>query len=180
MISGRKSMLSNWSCLNWSIAEQTARGGSTVGLCRCVCAQLCLYEPTDCSLPGSSVHGIPQARILEWVAISVFRGSSWPRDPTHVSCISLIIVGLFTRWATGTNDVIFQQTVGLEDTWLERTEMGSSNPLPFAFLTQKNPPVKKETRVQSLGREDPLEKEMATNSIIFAWEIPRTEKPGGL
>ena len=118
MISGRKSMLSNWSCLNWSIAEQTARGGSTVGLCRCVCAQLCLYEPTDCSLPGSSVHGIPQARILEWVAISVFRGSSWPRDPTHVSCISFITGGLFTRWATGTNDVIFQQTVGLEDTWL--------------------------------------------------------------
>ena len=39
-----------------------------------------LSDPMDCSLPGSSVHGIFQARILEWVAISFFRGSSQPRD----------------------------------------------------------------------------------------------------
>ena len=38
----------------------------------------------------------------------------------------------------------------------------------------------KETWVQSLGREDPLEKEVATHSNILAWEIPRTEEPGGL
>ena len=52
--------------------------------------QLCLTlcNPMDCSLPGSSVHGILQARILEWVAISFSRGSSWPRDWTHVSCVS--------------------------------------------------------------------------------------------
>ena len=37
-----------------------------------------------------------------------------------------------------------------------------------------------DTQVQSLGREDPLEKEMATHSSILAWEIPWTEKPGGL
>ena len=42
----------------------------------------------DCSLPGSSVHGILQARILEWIAISFSRGSSWPRDQTRVSCIT--------------------------------------------------------------------------------------------
>ena len=42
----------------------------------------------DCSLPGSSVHEIFQARILEWVAISYSRGSSWPRDQTHISYIS--------------------------------------------------------------------------------------------
>ena len=41
----------------------------------------------DCSLPGSSVHEILQARILEWVAISISRGSSWPRGQTCVSCI---------------------------------------------------------------------------------------------
>ena len=41
-----------------------------------------------CSLPGSSDHGIFQARILEWVAISFFRGSSWPRDRTCISCIA--------------------------------------------------------------------------------------------
>ena len=44
----------------------------------------------DCSLPGSSVHGISQARILEWVAISSSRGSSWPSDQTQVSCIFCI------------------------------------------------------------------------------------------
>ena len=49
------------------------------------CPTLC--DPRDCSLPGSSVHEIFQARILEWVAISFSRGSSWPRDRTRVSRI---------------------------------------------------------------------------------------------
>ena len=43
-----------------------------------------LWDSLDCSLPGCSVHGIFQARILEWVAISYSRRSSWPRDQTHV------------------------------------------------------------------------------------------------
>ena len=53
-------------------------------------AQLCptLCNPVDCSPPGSSVHGILQARILEWVAISFSRGSSQPRDRTQVSRIA--------------------------------------------------------------------------------------------
>ena len=51
----------------------------------------------DCSLPGSSVHGIFQARILEWVAISFSRRSSWPRDWTWVSHI---VGRCFTVWAT--------------------------------------------------------------------------------
>ena len=52
-------------------------------------AQLCLTlrSPMDCSPSGSSVHGILQARILEWVAISFSRGSSHPRGQTQVSCI---------------------------------------------------------------------------------------------
>ena len=50
------------------------------------CPTLC--DPVDCSLPGSSVHGILQARILEWVAISFSRGSSRPRDRTQVSHIA--------------------------------------------------------------------------------------------
>ena len=44
----------------------------------------------------------------------------------------------------------------------------------------KNPPAVQETRVQSLGQEDPLEKEMATHSSILAWEIAGTEEPGRL
>ena len=50
----------------------------------------------DRSLPGSSVHGILQARILEWVTIPFFRGSSWIRDQTRVSCIA---GRFFTFWA---------------------------------------------------------------------------------
>ena len=44
----------------------------------------------------------------------------------------------------------------------------------------KNLPAMQETRVQSLGQEDPLEEEMATHSSVLAWEIPWTEEPGGL
>ena len=51
-----------------------------------MCLTLC--NPMDCSLPSSSVHGIFQARVLEWVAISFSRGSSWPRDRTRVSRIA--------------------------------------------------------------------------------------------
>ena len=51
----------------------------------------------DCSPPGSSVHGIFQAWILEWVAVSFSRGSSWPRDRTRVS---RIVGRRFTVWAT--------------------------------------------------------------------------------
>ena len=59
------------------------------------CPTLC--NPMDCSLPGFSVHGIFQARVLEWVAISFSRGSSQPRDRTWV----FHIVGRrFTLWAT--------------------------------------------------------------------------------
>ena len=54
-----------------------------------VVAQLCLTlcDQMDCISPGSSVHGILQARILGWVTILFFRGSSQPRDRTQVSCI---------------------------------------------------------------------------------------------
>ena len=47
-----------------------------------------LCNPMECSPPGSSVHGILQARILEWVAMPSFRGSSRPRDQTQVSCVA--------------------------------------------------------------------------------------------
>ena len=65
-------------------------------------AQLCLTlcDPMDCSLPGSSVHGIFQGRILERVAVSFSRGSSQPRDRIHVSCISCIGRLILYHWAT--------------------------------------------------------------------------------
>ena len=57
------------------------------------CTTLC--NPTDCSPPGSSVHGILQTRILEWVAISFSKGSSQPTDQILISCI---VGGFFTNW----------------------------------------------------------------------------------
>ena len=68
----------------------------------CSLAQSCLAlrNPSDCSHPGSSVHGILPARILEWVAISFSRRYSWLRDWTHVSCVSCIDRCIFYHWAT--------------------------------------------------------------------------------
>ena len=68
----------------------------------CMCGQLLqscptLCDPLDCSLPGSSVPGTSQARILEWSAMPSSRGSSQPRDQTRVSCLA---GRFFTHWAT--------------------------------------------------------------------------------
>ena len=72
-----------------------------VSLCVCVCvrslSRVWLYDPMDCSSPGSSVRGIFQTRILEWVAIPFSRGTSRPRDQTWVSHIT---DRRFTVWAT--------------------------------------------------------------------------------
>ena len=72
--------------------------GLTLSLCVCVCAQSCLTlcDPMDCSPPDSSVHGIFQARIQEWIAISFSRGSSWPRDPPWVFGSPALAGRLFT------------------------------------------------------------------------------------
>ena len=58
------------------------------------CSTLC--DPMDYSLPGSLVHGILQARILEGVAMPSFRASAHPRDQTRVSCVSCIAGGFFS------------------------------------------------------------------------------------
>ena len=67
-----------------------------------MCAWSCptLWPNMDCSLPGSSVHGIFQARILEWVAISSSRGFSLFRHQTCISCISCIGRQTLHHWAT--------------------------------------------------------------------------------
>ena len=75
------------------------RAGEAYGGC-CLVAKSCptLYNPTDSSPPGSSVPGISQARILEWVDISFSRGSSRSRDRIRVSCIGRRILDcLVTR-----------------------------------------------------------------------------------
>ena len=67
--------------------------------CVLSCGTLC--DPVDCSPPGSSVHGILQARILQRVAISSSRGSSWPKRWTHVSCIGRQILYRWVTWEAG-------------------------------------------------------------------------------
>jgi len=66
-------------------------------------AWLTLCDPMVYSPPGSTVHGILQARILEWVAVLSSRGSSRPRDRNHVSCVSCFAGGFFTAELAGSN-----------------------------------------------------------------------------
>ena len=75
-------------------------------------AQLCLTlcDPKDCSPPGSSVHGILQARMLEWVAIPFSRASSWPRDQT---CISSMAGRFLTVWDTREALYLFTYLINL-------------------------------------------------------------------
>ena len=76
--------------------------------CFLLVAQLCptLCHPTDCSPPGSSLHGILQARILGWIAAPFSRGSSQPRDWTQVSCIA-------GRFLSSEGSPIYHITAGL-------------------------------------------------------------------
>ena len=74
-------------CIFFPWTERKVKSLSRVQLC----------DPMDCSLPGSSVHGIFQAIVLEWTAISFSRGSSQPRDWTWASCTA---GKFFTVWAT--------------------------------------------------------------------------------
>ena len=93
----KDTLLQNCDHLKWEITIATIT--TTIKTIWCSVAKPCptLCGPMESNPPGSSVHGILQARILEWVAISFSRGSSWPRDQTHVSCIGRWIL---YYWAT--------------------------------------------------------------------------------
>jgi len=144
-------------------------------------------SPVDCSLPGSSVHGIFQSRILEWVVMSFSRGSSltsfywlyflldkhpWEgRAPSETSC-QLI---LRDRKVLLKNIV---QSILLNVLTLWKDEFGSGSSVAgrqdTAFLvaqTIKHLPAMRETWAQSLGWEGPLEKKMANHSSTLAWKI---------
>ena len=70
-------------------SDRTEQQGYTGSACRLSCFSCVqLYDPMDCSPPSSSVHGVLQARILEWVAISSSKGSSRAKDQTHISQLS--------------------------------------------------------------------------------------------
>ena len=78
-----------------------------------------LWNPVDCSLPGFSVHGILQARILEWVTISLSRGSSRPRDRTQVSRIGGRRFNLWaTREAPNYKFILLQMIISKWNCWV--------------------------------------------------------------
>ena len=78
--------------------------------CSVVCLTLC--DPMDCSLPGSSVHGILQAGILEWGAMPSSRGPSQPRDQTQISCIA---GGFFTLYCLSLSPLLEYKLYVSED-----------------------------------------------------------------
>ena len=86
----------------WKLYEIEAHthGLLPIPVCTCAVVQLCpiLCDPFDCSPPGSSIHGIFQPKILEWVAISSSRGSSQPRDGTWVPCIGRWVLYHWATW----------------------------------------------------------------------------------
>ena len=147
--------------------------------------KLCLSF-SDCSPPGSSVHGISQARILGWVAIAFSRGSSQPRDQTQVSCTAgrfstlwatweVLSLGLGKEWVTGFK-LCFGSSppccpwgkLGCKAVGGRRGDLGLNSPI----LVFQVPPTMQETQIQSLDQEDTPEKEMATHSGILARGSP--------
>ena len=112
-----------WPCATWLIASlsyispfSTTRQWPMKGkvLVTQSCPTMC--KPTDGSPPGSAVHGILQARILEWVAIPFSRGSSQPRNWTQVSCI---VIRFFTVWVANmmspAKNILIMRNVGLDE-----------------------------------------------------------------
>ena len=126
----------------------------------------------DYSSPGFSVHGIFQARIVEWVAVSFSRGSSQPKDQTWFSHIA---GRLFTIWATRELSTCNAGDPCLIPVSGRSAGEGIGYPLQYSWASLvaqlvKNLPAMWETWVQSLDWEDPLEKGMATHSRISGLE----------
>ena len=90
-------------------------------VCVCVCVSVCMCvlvaqsfpthcDPMDCSLPGSSIYGILQARILVCIAWPSPWESPWPRDRTQVSCISRQLLYSLSHWGNLSNKVLLYGT----------------------------------------------------------------------
>ena len=124
-----------------------------VCVCVCVCVysvtQLCLNlcDPMDCSPPGSSVCGILQARILEWVAISSSRGSSWPKDRTQVSFVSCTAGGFFTTESL--DKPLLASTLGQKDThcYILSCRCENSLTLPSSLFSTRCPHTREDLRL---------------------------------
>ena len=125
-------------------------------------------DPTDCSLLGFSVHGILQARILEWVAISFSRWSAWPRNRTQVFCTGGI---LFTHWTTEEAKYINQHS-HVSITFIYKSRFWAGFDLWFSLLTSdlKVSLIKEKKKYMDVSESD---------SVMFAsLEFSRPEQSG--
>ena len=112
-----------------------------------LCPTLC--DSIDCSSPGSSLPGIFQVRILEWVAVSYSGGFSWLRDWTLIS------------WSPALADILFTSCT----TWETLICLHTYTHMSLYTHTHTHTHI--------------LEKEMATHSSVLAWRIPGMGEPGG-
>ena len=135
----------------------------------CAGSVVWLCDPVDPSPPGSSVHGIFQARVLEWVALPFSRASSQPRDWTHISCISW-------HWQTdslplyhlGSPSVYHSESAEVQK-FAKQMLCGPVQANRASLVAQivKKLPSVWETQLCSLDRGDPLEKGMTTHASIL-------------
>ena len=172
-----------------------------------LCPTLC--DPVDYSSPGSSVPGILLARILEWIAIPFLQGI-FPTQGSNSGLLhtgrfftiwvtreARSIPKRKYRYRWGSHQRSYpSHSTGKESAYnagdpslipaSERSPgEGIGYPLQYSWISLvaqmvMNPPTMWETWVWSLGKEDPLEKGMATQSSILAWRIPWSEEPGRL
>ena len=131
---------------SWDLGVWWGHFSEVSNCCYCLVAQSCptLCSPMGCSLPGSSVLRISQTKILEWVAISFSRRSSWMRDWTHIFCIGRQIL---YHWATRNT----------ERALLLELEVMLKRNFPVAQIVKTLPAVW-ETRVRALGQSMGLQR----------------------
>ena len=137
-----------WKIIDTILSEH--RASSFTWLCVCVLSHFShvwLCDPVNYGPPGSSVHWILQARMLEWIAMPSSRGSSQPRDQTQVCCIA---GRFFTIWATREVGAQLMPTL-----FIEKTILSSLNCL-FTFVEK------------SVDHEY---KGLFFNSILFHWSM---------
>ena len=155
------------------------------------CLTLC--DPMDCSLPGSSVHGISQARILEWVAISFSNAWKWKvkvkslsrvrlSDPMDCSLPGSSVHGIFQARVLEWGAIAFSKTGGRSwNSWAPGGGLTNQTPglATFHGLQDKTTLLKKKKKINIKPKSYSLLLS-TTHSSTLAWKIPWTEEPGRL
>ena len=143
-----------------------------------------LCNPMDCTLPSSSIHGILQARILEW---DLPNPGIEPRSPELLADslpsepLRLLYLFIYKRWIVNLVLFDFHQLKKKTQLATSNYSLPSNSYILMYMMGFPGGSVGKESACNvrwagSLGQEDPLEEEMATHSSVLAWNIPWTEE----